>query len=63
MNEAEWVERMLAGQSPTAGEMAKFTDLLLEEIRASQTLEKILHESRSRSRDHYTVLHRRLRVE
>lgn len=48
---------------PTASEMARFERLLRAEIRASRTLESLLYESRKRSRDRYTVLHRGLRVE
>jgi hypothetical protein len=51
------------GLEPTESELANFGDLLRTEVAASQTLEKILYESRRRERDHYTLLHRRLHVQ
>ncbi|QDT62386.1 hypothetical protein SV7mr_49340 [Stieleria bergensis] len=43
-------------------EIAFLRDLIADEISASQTLEKIIYESRKRGRDHYTLLHRKLVV-
>lgn len=51
------------GHDPDEAEMAMFIELLQAEVTASRTLEKILYESRRRDRDHYTLLHRQLRVE
>ena len=48
---------------PTEAELLRFSHLLQAEVEASRTLEKIIYESRSRDRDHYTVLHRRLEIE
>jgi hypothetical protein len=50
------------GVDPDETEMAMFVELLQAEVLASRTLEKILYESRRRNRDHYTLLHRQLRV-
>jgi hypothetical protein len=51
-----------AAHEPTDEELRTFLGILKSEISASQTLEKILYESRLRTRDRYTVLHRRLIV-
>jgi hypothetical protein len=48
---------------PSEHEMLKFAHLLQSEVEASRMLEKIIYESRSRNRDHYTILHRRLDLE
>lgn len=48
---------------PTESEMARFVRLLRAEVNASRTMEKLIYESRSRTRDRYTVFHRRLTVE
>lgn len=48
------------GQAPTPGEFERLLTLLLEEVAASRQLEEILKDSRSRSRNRYTTLHRRL---
>ena len=51
------------GTEPTNDELTLFVKLLKAEVSASKTLEKILYESRRRARDHYTLLHRQLRVQ
>lgn len=51
-----------AGLETSESEGSAFAELLQAEVSASQTLEKILYESRQRDRDHYTVLHRKLIV-
>ena len=48
---------------PTKDELTRFTELLNAEVEASKTIEKILYDSRRRDRDHYTLLHRQLKVE
>jgi len=48
---------------PTRAEKRRFLELLRAEIEASRAVEKIIYESRSKSRDHYTMLHRRLHLE
>jgi len=48
---------------PTEHEMLRFAHLLQSEVEASRKLERIIYESRSRNRDHYTILHRRLNLE
>ncbi|MCC7362076.1 MAG: hypothetical protein IT317_21505 [Anaerolineales bacterium] len=52
-----WVD-----QAPTPGEFESLLALLLEEVSASRQLEEILKDSRSRSRNRYTTLHRRLHL-
>jgi hypothetical protein len=47
---------------PTKSEIALFATVLQTELAASKTLEKILYESRRKDRDHYTLLHRELKV-
>ena len=51
------------GELLTEVEIATFADVLQAEVVASRTLEKIMYESRKRTRDRYTVLHRRLHVQ
>ena len=48
---------------PTTTEIARLNSLILEEVRASQQLEKIIYDSRKKNRDHFTVLHRKLHLE
>lgn len=48
---------------PTVKELEAFRDVLLEEVRASQALEKMIYESRRRDRDHHTLFHRRLTLD
>jgi hypothetical protein len=48
---------------PTVPEMATFVALLRDEVEASRALERLLYESRRKDRDHYTLLHRQLRVQ
>lgn len=43
-------------------EKTEFLKILRSEIKASQTLERILFQSRKQDRDRYTVLHRKLNV-
>lgn len=43
-------------------EMTRFVSILLDEIKASRTLEEILFNTRSKHREKYTVLHRPLRL-
>ncbi len=45
---------------PSAKELAAFREVLLEEVRASQALEKMIYESRKKDRPHHTLFHRRL---
>jgi len=47
----------------TRGEMDRFHEVLKAEVAASRTLEKIINESRKRGRDHYTLLHRELKLQ
>ena len=47
---------------PTDQELNAFVEVLMLEIDASRTLEKILYESRKSDRDRYTILHRKLVV-
>jgi hypothetical protein len=48
------------GNHMAVSELSDMIKLLRSEIKASRSLEKILYESRSRNRDRYTVLHRKL---
>ncbi len=47
---------------PSPREVEAFRDILLDEVRASRALEKMIYESRRRDRDHHTLLHRTLNV-
>lgn len=47
---------------PSEKEKISFMNMLKHEVLASQTIEKIIYESRQKDRDHYYVLHRRLKV-
>ena len=51
------------GCVPTPAEWKRFLQVLRAEIRASQTMEEILYESRRRGRTRYTVLHRKLEIQ
>lgn len=48
--------------SPTSEEMDQFSSVLHAEIEASRAYERLIYESRRRSRDHYTVFHRKLQL-
>ena len=50
------------GREPTKGEMADFVDVLRKEVNASRIMEEIILDSRKQDRNHYTVLHKELRV-
>jgi hypothetical protein len=50
------------GVEPDESEMAVFFEVLQAEVAASRTLEKILYENRRKDRDHYTLLHRQLKM-
>lgn len=52
-----------AASRPTKLELSRFGKLLQSEVEASRSLQKIIYESRSRTRDHYTVFHRKLTLE
>jgi len=43
-------------------EMKKFIEVVNDEIQASRTLDEILYNSRSKSRERFTSLHRPLRL-
>ncbi len=43
-------------------ELEAFYRLLVDEVRASRTLENMIYQSRRWDRDHHTVLHRKLKV-
>ncbi len=47
---------------PSPKEIEAFTDVLLEEVRASRALENMIYQSRKKDRDHHTLFHRRLTV-
>ena len=51
------------GSSPNKAEIDTFGEIIRAEIDASRKLEKIIYESRQRDRDHYTILHKKLRLE
>ena len=51
------------GSRPNKAEIDRFGEIIRAEIDASRKLEKIIYESRQRDRDHYTILHKRLRLE
>lgn len=51
------------GYEPTESEFNRFVLLLGEEVVASRMTERIIYESRKKDRDHFTVLHRALRLE
>lgn len=52
-----------AGSRPNKAEIDTFGEIIRAEIDASRKLEKIIYESRQRDRDHYTILHKKLRLE
>ncbi len=47
---------------PTEKELEDTFDVLIKEVDASRTMERIIYDSRKRSRDHYTVLQKELKV-
>jgi hypothetical protein len=47
---------------PSPNELEAFQKVLMDEVRASLALEKMIYESRRRDRDHHTLLHRTLNV-
>lgn len=51
------------GSRPNKAEIDTFGEIIRAEIDASRKLEKIIYESRQRDRDHYTILHKKLRLE
>ena len=51
------------GTKPAKAELKIFVELLQDEVAASKTLEKILYENRRKGRDHYTLLHRQLKLQ
>ena len=50
------------GSTPTEEEMSDFVDILVKEVHASRTMQEIIFDSRKKSRTHYTVLHKELKV-
>jgi len=50
-------------QVPSPKEITRFREILLDEVRASRALEKMIYESRKPGRDRHTLLHRKLMVE
>lgn len=52
-----WVEH-----EPRKQELDDTVDVLLKEVDASRILERIIFDSRKKNRDHYTVLHKELKV-
>jgi hypothetical protein len=50
------------GYEVTRKERSRFVQLLVEEVEASRTMEKLLYESRKAGRDRYQILRRRLEV-
>ena len=49
-----------ARSKPDESELNEFVKIIRSEFRASETLQKIIYESRRRERDRYTMLHRKL---
>ena len=47
---------------PTKTEMDDLVEVLTKEVTASQIMEEIIFDSRKKGRNHYTVLHKELRV-
>ena len=47
---------------PSIKELKAFRSVLLREVEASQQLENMIYESRSKNRDHHTLFHRTLNV-
>lgn len=50
------------GFQPRDSELKPFLKIIRDEVHASQTMEKIIYESRRADRDHYTILRRRLQL-
>jgi hypothetical protein len=48
---------------PSPKEITRFSEVLVDEVRASRDLENMIYESRKRDREHHTLLHRKLTVE
>jgi hypothetical protein len=48
---------------PRPKEIGAFRNVLLEEVRASRSLENMIYESRKRNRDHHTLFHRKLTLD
>ncbi len=48
---------------PSTKELEAFRDVLIDEVEASQALERMIYESRRRDRDHHTLFHRRLTLD
>jgi len=51
------------GSAPTAIEWRRFTRLISDEVKASCAMERIVYNARSKDRDRFTVLHRKLVLE
>lgn len=47
---------------PSKQELDDTVDVLLKEVDASRILKKIIYDSRKKGRDHYTVLHKELKL-
>lgn len=54
---ASWV-----GYEPTEDELQGLVSIIRDEVEASRSLEEIIYNSRSRSRAHFTYLHRPLKL-
>jgi hypothetical protein len=50
----------LKGYEPSELEINLLNDLIQDEIKASQELERIIYENRKKARERYTLLHRKL---
>ncbi len=53
----------LREHEPSPKEIGAFRNVLLEDVRASRSLENMIYESRKRNRDHHTLFHRKLTLD
>ena len=50
------------GTDATEDEMSDFIEVLIKEVKASRVMQEIIFESRKKNRQHYTVLHKELKL-
>jgi len=50
------------GADATEDEMSDFIEVLIKEVKASRVMQEIIFESRKKNRQHYTVLHKELKL-
>jgi hypothetical protein len=50
------------GADATEEEMSLFVNVLIKEVQASRVMQEIIYESRKKTRNHYTLLHKELSV-